>query len=320
MSMRKYIAKRVLHSVFVMWLVATTVFFGLRLIPGGPVYAMLGQEATPESVAALREELGLTDPLYVQYFDWMADLLALDFGTGVISGEAVTTLVAGAAPKTVSIALVAIVVGLSVAIPTGIVSATRKQEPLDYVATVAAFLGLSMPAFFVGILLALVFGVWFDLLPVFGYTPISEGFVPWLEGIILPGVAVGLPYAAIVMRMMRSSLLEVMNEQYMRTALAKGVGSRVMLYKHALQNAMIPVVTVAGIQLALVLVGSVTVEIVFGIQGLGQLLVDSILDRNYPVTQAVILAVAGVMVTTNLLVDLTYTVIDPRIGYGGESA
>jgi len=320
MSMRKYIAKRVLHSAFVMWLVATTVFFGLRLIPGGPVYAMLGQEATPESVAALREQLGLNEPLYVQYLDWMTDLLVLDFGTGVVSGEAVTTLIADAAPKTLSIGILAVVVGLSVAIPTGIVSATRKQEPPDYVATIAAFLGLSMPAFFVGILLALVFGVWFDLLPVFGYTPISEGFVPWLQSVLLPGIAVGLPYAAIVMRMMRSSLLEVMNQQYMRTAMAKGVGSSVRLYKHALQNAMIPVVTVAGIQLALVLVGSVTVEIVFGIQGLGQLLVNSILDRNYPVTQAVILVVAGVMVFTNLLVDLTYTVIDPRIGYGGEAA
>ncbi|WP_241430344.1 ABC transporter permease [Halococcus salifodinae] len=141
--------------------------------------------------------------------------------------------------------------------------------------------------------------------------------MPWLKSILLPGIAVGLPYAAVVMRMMRSSLLEVLNEPYMRTARAKGVSDRTSLYKHALQNALIPVVTVAGIQLALVLVGSVTVEIVFGIQGLGRLLVDSMLDRNYPVTQAVILLVAGVMVFTNLAVDLAYTVLDPRIGYGG---
>ncbi|WP_309221867.1 ABC transporter permease [Halorussus sp. MSC15.2] len=212
------------------------------------------------------------------------------------------------------------VIGLGVALPTGIVSAVRKNEPLDYVATVTAFMGVSMPAFFVGILLALVFGVWFDLLPVFGYTPISEGVVPWFESIILPAIAVGLPYSAIVMRMMRSSLLEVQNEQYMRTALAKGVNGRVRLFKHALQNALIPVVTVAGIQLALVLVGSVTVELVFGIKGLGRLLVDSMLDRDYPVTQAVILLVAGVMVFTNLLVDVAYTFIDPRIRYGGDDA
>ncbi|WP_458209440.1 ABC transporter permease [Haladaptatus sp. NG-SE-30] len=316
--MRRYVAKRVAHAAFVMWLVATTVFFGLRLIPGGPVRTMLGQEATPKAVAALREKMGLNEPLYVQYLDWLIDMLTLNFGDSLSTGQSVSTLVGQAAPKTLSIGVLAIVVGLGIAIPAGIVSATRKGESVDYVATISAFLGVSMPAFFVGILLALVFGVWLNLLPVFGYTPPSQGIRPWLESILLPGIAVGLPYAAVVMRMMRSSLLEVLNEPYMRTARAKGVSNRVMLYKHALQNALIPVVTVAGIQLALVLVGSVTVELVFGIQGLGRLLVDSMLDRNYPVTQAVILIVAAVMVFTNLAVDLVYTVIDPRIGYGGE--
>jgi len=316
--MQRYIAKRVAYALFIMWLVATTVFLGLRLIPGGPVQAMLGMEGTPQAVEQLREQLGLNQPMYVQYAEWMIDFVQLDLGTSVTTSETVSTLVAQAAPKTFSIAIVGIVVGLLLSIPTGIISATRQQEPIDYVATVAAFLGLSMPAFYVGILLALLFGVWFDLLPVFGYTPLSEGFVPWIQGIFLPGLAVGLPYAAIIMRMTRSSLLEVMNKPYMKTARAKGVGSRVRLYKHALQNALIPVVTVAGIQLALILVGSVTVELVFGIQGLGRLLVGSILDQDYPVTQAVILLVAGVMVFTNLAVDLVYTVLDPRIGYGGD--
>lgn len=315
--MRKYIAKRVMHAAFIMWLVATTVFFGLRLIPGGPVRTMLGQEATPQAVRALRNQLGLNRPLYVQYFDWLGDMLLLDFGASITSGQTVNELIAGAAPKTLSIGVLAIIIGLAVAVPTGIISATRKHDPIDYVATVAAFLGLSMPAFFVGILLALVFGVWLDLLPVFGYTPLSEGVVPWLKSIILPAVAVGLPYAAVVMRMMRSSLLEVRNAPYMKTARAKGVSGDVRLFKHAMQNALIPVVTVAGIQLALILVGSVTVELVFGIKGLGRLLVDSMLDRDYAITQAVILLVAAVMVFTNLAVDLAYTVIDPRIGYGG---
>jgi peptide/nickel transport system permease protein len=250
----------------------------------------------------------------------MVDLVTFDFGQSITTSESVAAAVAGAAPRTFSIALVAVVVGLAIAVPAGVISATRKRQPVDYVATVGAFLGLSMPAFFVGILLALVFGVWFDLLPVFGYTPLSEGIVPWLQSIILPGIAVGLPYGAVVMRMMRSSLLEVLDAPYMKTALAKGVRPRVRLYKHALQNALIPVVTVAGIQLALVLVGSVTVEIVFGIQGLGRLLVDSMLDRNYPVTQVVILVVAAVLVFTNLAVDIAYTAIDPRIRYGGEEA
>lgn len=316
--MWRYITKRVIHAVSIMWLVATTVFFGLRLIPGGPVRSILAQEATPQAIAALRAQLGLNRPLYIQYFDWLTDLVTFQFGQSLSTSQSVATLVSQAAPRTLSIALFAIIVGLGIAIPTGIVSATRKGEPADYIATITGFLGVSMPAFFVGILLALVFGVWFDLLPVVGYTPLSEGIVPWLKSILLPGIAVGLPYTAVVMRMMRSSLLEVLNKPYIRTARAKGVSSRVTLYKHAFQNALIPVITVAGIQLALILVGSVTVEIVFGIQGLGRLLVDSMLDRNYPVTQVVILLVAGVMVFTNLIVDLAYTVIDPRIGYGGD--
>ena len=316
--MKQYVAKRVLHALFVMWLVATVVFFGLRAIPGGPIRAMLGPEATPEAVEALETQLGLDQPLYVQYLDWFSGLFVGDLGTSITTGQEITVLLSAAFPRTFSIAIVGVIVGLALAIPTGIVSATRKHEPADYVATIAAFLGLSMPAFFIGILLALIFGVHLGLLPIYGYTPIGDGFIPWLRSIILPGVAVGLPYAAIVMRMMRSSLLETMNEPYMTTARAKGVGSRVRLYKHAMQNALIPVVTVAGIQVALILVGSVTVEIVFGINGIGRMLVDSILDRNYPVTQAVILLVAAIMVFTNLAVDILYTFIDPRIRYGGD--
>lgn len=316
--MRRYVAKRVIHAGFVMWLVATVVFVSLRLIPGGPVQAMLGLEATPEAIAALRARLGLNDPLYVQYVRWLWDLIRFEFGNSIVQHESVSKMVGQAAPKTFSIAAVGIVVGLALSLPAGLVSATRRREPIDYLATVAAFLGLSMPAFYVGILLALVFGVWLDVLPVFGYEPLAEGVGPWLRSILLPGVAVGLPYAAIIMRMLRSSLLEEMNQPYMMTARAKGVGGRVRLYKHALQNALIPVVTVAGIQVALILVGSVTVELVFGIKGLGRLLVESILNADYPVTQAVILLVAGVLVFMNLIVDLVYTVLDPRIGYGGE--
>ena len=316
--MKRYVAKRVLYALFVMWLVATVVFFGLRAIPGGPIRAMLGPEATPEAVEALRTDLGLDQPLYIQYVDWFTGLFVGDLGTSITTGQEITVLLSAAVPRTFSIAIVGVAVGLLLAIPAGIVSATRKHEPADYVATVAAFLGLSMPAFFIGILLAIVFGVQLGWLPIYGYTPVEEGAGPWFRSILLPGIAVGLPYAAIVMRMMRSSLLETMNEPYMTTARAKGVDSRVRLYKHAMQNALIPVITVAGIQVALILVGSVTVEIVFGINGIGRMLVDSILDRNYPVTQAVILLVAAIMVFTNLAVDILYTFIDPRIRYGGD--
>lgn len=318
--MWRYVSKRVLHALFVMWLVATTVFFGLRAVPGGPVRAMLGQEATPEAVRSLRRQLGLDRPLPIQYADWMTDLLVLDMGRSITSGQQVSILLAEAAPRTISIAAFGVVLGLVVAIPAGVLGATRKNEPADYVATIAAFVGISMPAFFVGILLAILFGVWLGWFPVVGYTPLDEGVVPWLRSIVLPGVAVGLPYAAGVTRMMRSSLLEVLDQQYMRTAVVKGVHGNVRLYKHALQNALIPVVTIAGIQLALVLGGTVTVEIVFGIKGMGRLLVNSILERDYPVTQATILVISGIFVFMNLLVDIAYTAIDPRIRYGGEEA
>ncbi len=314
--MKKYIIKRVLHSLFVIWLVATAVFLSLRAIPGGPVQAMLGAEATPEAVENLRADLGLDDPLYVQYVDWLTDLVRLELGTSLVQGVEISTLLAASAPRTFSIAIVGIIAGLAIAIPAGIISATRQHELSDYVATILAFLGLSLPAFFIGILFALIFGVWLNWLPIFGYNSIrQEGFIEWFRSILLPGLAVGIPYAAIVMRMLRSSLLEVLDAEYMKTARARGVNPRVRLYKHALQNALIPVVTVAGIQIALIIVGSVTVELVFGIQGLGRLLVDSILNQDYPVTQAVIILVAAIMVFSNLVVDILYTILDPRIRY-----
>lgn len=317
--MKKYIAKRLLHSVFILWLVVSTIFVGLRLVPGGPARMILGEEATDEAVVELERELGLDQPLYVQYFDWMTDLLTLDFGTSYSSGQPAEVVVGQAIPMTFSIGVVAIITGLAIAIPAGIISATRKNEPLDYVATVAAFLGLSMPAFFIGIILAVVFGVWLNVLPIYGYTSLMDaGLFPWLERVLLPGIAVGLPYAAVIMRMMRSSLLEVLNEPYMQTARAKGISGRTRLFKHALQNALIPVITVAGIQFALILGGSVTVEIVFGIQGLGRVLVDSVLRRDYPIVQLVIIVISAVMILTNLIVDVVYTVVDPRIRYGGE--
>lgn len=319
MSLLRYVVKRVAHAVFVIWAVATTVFFGLRAIPGDPVRQALGIRASDESVAAVRADLGLNEPLHVQYVEWMIDIVTLDLGRSIVESQVIMVMIQRSAPKTFSIGAVAIVLGLLIAIPAGVISATNKNHLPDYVATVVAFLGISMPAFFIGILLIVVFGVWLNLLPIFGYTSLEEGVVPWFKSILLPALSVGLPYAAIVTRMMRSSLLEELNRPYMRTARAKGLTPRVQLYKHAIQNALIPVVTVAGIQVAIILVGSVTVEVVFGIRGLGRLLVQSMLNHDYPVVQAVILLVASVMVFMNLLVDLSYTIIDPRVRYDGES-
>jgi len=313
--MLKYIIKRVLHAAFVVWMVATAVFVGLRTMPGDPARLAMGMQAPQESVDALRSELGLTQPIHVQYINYWGDLLRLDFGNSIMSGQPVSDIIMNAAPKTLSIAAVAFVVGLVIAVPTGVLSATNKDQIEDYLSTVVAFFGVSMPAFFFGILLAVMVGGWLDLLPTYGYTEPSKGILPWLRSIILPGLAVGVPYAAIVMRMMRSSLLEELGQQYMETARAKGIPPRTALYKHALQNALIPVVTVAGIQVAFLLTGSVTVELVFGIRGLGRVLIESMLTHDYTVVQGAILIIAGIMVYMNLIVDLVYTVLDPRIRY-----
>lgn len=318
--MKRYIIKRVAHALFVIWLVATAVFVGLRAIPGGPERAVFGLNAQPEAVAAFREKYGLDLPLHEQYINWMTDLLVGDLGSSMTQSREVSSLIMQTGPRTLSIAAFAITVGLIISIPAGIISATRRQTAADYIATVGAFLGISLPAFFVGILLVIVFGVYIDILPVYGYTPPKEGLIPWFKGIILPGIAVGTPYAAIVMRMMRGSLVDELNEPYMRTARAKGLSGRVRLYKHGLQNAMIPVVTIAGIQVALIITGSVTVELVFGINGLGRLLVNSMLQSDYTTVQGVIILVAAIMVTLNLIVDLTYAYLDPQIGYEGEAS
>lgn len=316
--MRKYIIQRIIQGTFVIWLVATLVFLGLRALPGGPALSILGETASDEAVRELQAELGLNRPIWAQYIDWMTDLITLQFGTSLTSEQTIFELLSVAAPRTVSIATVGVIVGLSVALPAGVISSVYKGNSIDNIATVTAFLGLSMPAFFIGIVLAVIFGVWLGWLPVFGYSPIREGLISWFKSILLPGIAVGAPYSAIIMRMMRSSLLEEQGSQYMKTAKAKGLDPKVRLYKHAIPEALIPVVTVAGIQLALIVIGSVTVELVFGIKGIGRLFVTSMLEQDYPVTQVTIILISAVLIFMNLFIDILYTFLDPRIQYGGD--
>lgn len=316
--MKRYALARLGQSVVLVWLVSTIVFFWIRLLPGGPFQTMFGRQADPEVIESMGADFGLNQPLYVQYFEWMSDLILLDWGRSLTSGEQVTSILLQAAPKSISIAVLGAVIGFAFAFPAAIISVSYKDRLPDLISTIIAYMGLSMPGFFIGILLALVFGVHLGWLPVFGYTPISEGVIMWFKSVLLPAVAVGLPYGAVVMRIMRSSLIDILQAPYLRTARAKGVGSRVRLYKHALQNALLPVVTIAGIQFGIIVVGTVTVEFVFGINALGRLLVESILQRNYPVTQGVIILIATMMILINIIVDLTYTVLDPQITYGGD--
>ncbi len=313
--MRTYFIKRVLSSLLVMWGVATLVFFGLRAIPGDPVSVLLGSEATPEAVEQLRRNLGLDRPLYVQYVRWFANLLRGDLGRGIESGEQVTVLLLQAAPRTFSIALLALFISLMLAIPAGIISAVKKHTFPDHLATVVAFLGLSMPNFWLGIVLILFFAVNLGWFPALGYVPLGEGFWPWLRHLLLPAFTTGTAFAAVIARMTRSTMLEVLDEAYISTARSKGLLERVVVLKHALRNALIPVITVIGIAFSLLLVGTVVVEDVFAIQGLGRTLVRSIINRDFPVVQGAILLITGIFVGMMLLIDILYGYINPKIRF-----
>ena len=317
MGMQRYVAKRVGHAFVVIYLVATVVFFAVRAIPGDPARLMLGGDADPAALKAVRQELGLNQPWYVQYFRWLGELAQGDFGQSIHTKQGVLTMLGEVAEPTISIALLGMLIAVIIAIPAGIISAVHRYEIEDYVATLVSFFGISMPGFWIGILLILGVATNVEGIPSFGYVSISEGVVPWLKHIILPAIAVGLPYGGILMRMTRSSMLEVLNEDYMRTARAKGLSPRLVLFKHGLQNALIPVVTIAGILLAVVLGGVVAVEIVFGIQGLGRLLISSINRRDFPIVQGSVIVISFVFVFMNLFIDLLYTLINPKIRYGG---
>jgi peptide/nickel transport system permease protein len=313
--MRIYLLKRVLYALVVMWGVATLVFFMLRAIPGDAVSVMLGAEATPEAVEQLTRNLGLDRPFYVQYVFWFANLLRGDMGRSIVDGEQVTVLLFQAAPRTFSIAALALVISLILAIPAGIVSAVNKHTFPDYLATLIAFLGLSMPNFWLGIVLILFFAVQLGWFPSIGYVSLAEGFWPWMRHLLLPAFTTGTAFAAVIARMTRSTMLEVLNEIYISTARSKGLLERVVVLKHALRNALIPVITVIGIAFSLLLVGTVVVEDVFAIQGLGRTLVRSILNRDFPVVQGAILLIAGIFVGMNVLVDVLYAYVNPKIRF-----
>ena len=315
--MTQYILRRLIHSVFIIWGVATLVFFLLRAIPGDPVVQMLGPEYTPEAAEALRQKLGLDEPVYTQYFRWFGNVLTGDLGGSIASGETVMGAIKTGLPKTLSLAALSFIIALLIAVPAGIIAALRRNTAIDYVASVIAFVGVSMPSFWFGIILILIFAVRLQWLPAIGYAELTEdGFLAWLERLILPSLAIGAGYAAILMRFVRAGLLEVLGNDYVRTARAKGVGERRVVLWHALRNSLIPVVTIAGIQLALLLSGAVVVETVFSIRGIGRILVGAIFDRDYPIVQGVILLIAVVFVLANLVVDIIYTFLDPRIRYG----
>ncbi|VAW14121.1 Dipeptide transport system permease protein DppB (TC 3.A.1.5.2) [hydrothermal vent metagenome] len=314
--MTRYLIKRTFGAFLVMFVVATLVFFMLRLVPGDPIAAMLFDAGDPDAAEEIRRKLGLDLPMYIQYAKWLWLAVQGDFGNSIYGSRVpVSQLISEALPRTLSLASLSFVIATIIAIPAGLIAATRKNSAADYAVTFVAFLGLSMPDFWLAILLIIVFAANLQWLPAIGYVPLSEGFWPWFSHLILPAIAVGTAFSAIVARMIRSSMLEVLNADYMQVARSKGLSEFSLIMRHAFPNALIPVITVIGIAFALLMSGAVVVENVFAIKGLGRLLIQGILNRDYPVVQGSILIVSAIFVFSNLLVDFLYTIVDPRIRY-----
>jgi peptide/nickel transport system permease protein len=312
--MTGYILRRLLGAVVVMWAVATLVFFMLRVVPGDPLSAMLFDTGDPTAAAELRVKYGLDQPMIVQYAKWLWLILQGDFGSSIYGSRVpVSQILIEAAPRTLSLAILGFFVAVVIAIPAGLISALRRGRAIDHGVTFVAFLGLSMPDFWLAILLIILFAANLGWLPAIGYVPLSDGFWPWLSHLILPAIAAGTTFSAIIARMVRSSMLEVLKTDYVRVAEAKGLKPRRVVLGHAFPNALIPVITVMGIAFGLLLASAVVVETVFAIKGLGRILIEGILNRDYPVVQGAILVVSFIFVFVNLAVDVLYVAIDPRI-------
>lgn len=303
--------------MFVLVGVSIVVFLMLRLIPGDAVDIMLGAnvDITPERVAALRRRLGLDEPFFVQYWDWFTGVLRGDLGTSIWTGRPVTGEILGRLPVTLEITFLALFLAIALSFPLGVLAARARGSTSDAAVRIATIVGLTVPSFWVGVLMLYFVSLYVPTWPAIGYVPFRED--PWgnLARMVLPVVAVALPMVAGLTRILRSSLLEVLSLDYIRTAKAKGLRPRTLLYKHALRNALIPVLTVIGVQLGYLLSGVVVIEQVFAIPGLGRLIIGAINERNYPLIQGIIVVVTAFFVIVNLLVDLAYAWIDPRVEY-----
>ncbi|MBV9171944.1 MAG: ABC transporter permease [Chloroflexi bacterium] len=313
--MRRYLLARIVLVVPVLFGVSIVTFSLIRLVPGDPVAVVLGPDArvTPEQVAAIRAAFGLDEPAPVQYVRWLGRVLSGDLGTSLRTGRSLTQELALRLPVTVELTVLAAVLGLIPSLLVGVLAAVRRNSRTDYVATVSTLVGLSMPNFLLATLLVLVFSLWLRWLPPIGYVELTSDPLGNLKALLLPALSLGLPFAGIMMRITRSSVLEVLGHDYVRVAQAKGLHSTGVLKGHVLPNAAIPIITVAGIQIARLLGGAVIVETIFGLPGIGRYVYDAIGARDYPVVQGVTLVVALAFVLVSLLVDVLYALADPRL-------
>lgn len=310
-----YIGRRILATIPVMAVVGLFVFSLLYFAPGDPAAIIAGDQATPEDVARIRASLGLDRPFLVRFGEWSWQILHGDLGTSIFTNLPVTTMIGQRVQPTVSLMLVTLVLAIVVAVPLGVVAAWKAGSLIDRLVMGLAVMGFSVPVFVVGYVLAYVFALELGWLPVQGYTPIEQGLWPWFANLILPAITLGLVYIALIARVTRATMLDVLSQDYVRTARAKGLAQGPVLFIHALKNAAVPIVTVIGIGIALLIGGAVVTETVFAIPGLGRLTVDAILRRDYPVIQGVVLLFSFVYVLVNLAIDLFYTLLDPRIRY-----
>jgi peptide/nickel transport system permease protein len=313
-----YILRRFILLVPVLLIVGVVVFALVHLTPGDPAAVILGQSATPEQIEQLRDQLGLDEPLHIQFVEWFAGVLQLDFGDSLFLNMPVTDALWQRAQPTALLTLYALSIQVAIGVPAGVIAAVRRNSIVDRALMLVSISGAAVPTFFLGILLILVFAVRLRWVPSGGYTNVTQNPLEHLKGMVLPAFALGFSSAGLLARLVRSSMLDVMREDFVRTAFAKGVPDRAVIVRHALRNALIPAITVVGYSLGALLGGAVVTETVFTIPGMGRLVVQSISRRDYPIIQGAIMVIAGTYVLVNLLVDILYVYVDPRIRYGGD--
>ena len=313
--MKAYVLRRLLALIPVALVVATVAFVLIHLAPGDPAAIIAGPDAPADDVAQIRRTLGLEQPLHLQLARWYGRLVQGDLGQSIFLRKPVLDAIIDRAEPTVLLTLSAIVVSILIGVPAGVLSARHHNSATDQALMMLALAGISIPNFLLGLIFVLVFGVWLRWFPVAGYSPLEYGWWLTARSLVMPAFALGLVQSALIARIARSSMLDVLREQYVTTGRAKGLAERAVVYKHAFRNALIPTVTVIGISFAVLISGAVVVETVFNIPGLGRLVISAVLRRDYPVVQGVVLVIAGVYMVVNLLVDLSYLVIDPRVKY-----
>ena len=313
--MKTYVARRLLALIPVILVVATVAFVLIHLAPGDPASIIAGPDASPDDIARIQRQLGLDAPFHVQLFRWYGRLARGDLGQSIFLRRPVLEAIVDRAEPTILLTLYATLIAVTLGVPAGVVAARHHDGTADQALMAGALVGISIPNFLLGLLLILVFSVRLGWFPVAGYVPLESGWLGTLRSLTLPAFALGVVQSALIARIARSAMLDVLREQFITAGRARGLSERAVVYKHALKNAMIPTITVIGISLAILISGSVIVEQVFNIPGLGRLIISAVLRRDYPVIQGVVLCIAGIYMLVNLAVDLSYVVFDPRIRY-----